>query len=116
MGRNTYPYFIFAYRVELYQRVLFFFVLFVSYFFLFFFFIRGRQTDSRYWIVAQKTDLLFFWGIRNNGETHGTEKRDKERGERKRENRETKMEKRKNPGMALKRFETNAPALRSCFC
>lgn len=89
----------------------------IFFFFLFFYFIRGRQTDSRYWMVAQKTDLLFFWGIRNNGETHGTENRDKERGERKRENRETKMEKRgKNPGMALKRFETNAPALRSCFC
>lgn len=118
--RNGTKYLIsFSRSVELYQRVLFFFVLFVSYFFffLFFYFIRGRQTDSRYWMVAQKTDLLFFWGIRNNGETHGTENRDKERGERKRENRETKMEKRgKNPGMALKRFETNAPALRSCFC
>lgn len=42
-------------------------------------------------MVAQKTDLLFFWGIRNNGETHGTENRDKEKGERKRENRETKI-------------------------
>lgn len=63
----------------------------IFFFFLFFYFIRGRQTDSRYWMLAQKTDLLFFWGIRNNGETHGTENRDKEKGKRKRENRETKI-------------------------
>lgn len=89
MGRNTYSYFIFAYRVELYQRVLFFFVLLVSYFFFFFFFFSilfavDRLIPDTGWSHKRRI-YCFSGGIRDNGETHGTENRDKERGEKGRE-------------------------------